>query len=1011
MAAVRIEDVKAAGIAVDIDALAADGFASISEEDRYRLKTQGVCTQRQVGAFMLRIRVPGGAIAPRALRRCAELADRYGNPVVHVTSRGGLELHHIKIEDVSAVFAGLDDVGLTTKGTCGDTIRNVIACPHAGIFAGEVVDLAPFVRLVHERIVARSDETNLSRKMNVAFACSPYCDDHVATSDIGFVATASPDGGAPTFALWGAGGLGAAPRLAIELCRDLAQTDVVAAFDAVVAIGIKHGDRSSRAKAKIKMLVERWGIERVREVFAEEFALARAAGSAVEIDAPLPPRGESGTVVDGAFVPSRLGDAVAQKQPGRYTVAALVPMGELTTAAARGLADAATIYGDGIVYLTPDQNAELHDVAEFSVPDALATIRELGLRTAGRGGIADVLSCVGLEYCPLAVAHSMTMGEELALAFAAHAGDARFHDFRIHVSGCPHSCAKHQVADIGLAGAQTDVDGRKVEAYAFYVGGNARERRLGTMYPKKIPRANVVAVVRALTDRYVTERTETERFSQTVARVGVAAYFETIAATLAPRVAPVVRSGRLVVIGNGMAGARFIEELRERASEAFDITVLGDEPHGGYNRIMLSSVLGGTRDASEIVTHPLPWYDDRRVELKLGSPVLAIDRARRVVRTADGAETPYDALVLATGSRPFVPPILGLAAARNVFVFRTLADCESIRAAASTAKTAVVLGGGLLGLEAAAGLRALGVTPTVVHLMPTLMDVQLDSFGGRALEAKIETLGIAICTGAKAVAAYDDARGRGIELDDGTVVAGDLIVVCCGTKPNAELARDAGLACARGIVVDDGLRTNDERIFALGECAEHRGELYGLVEPLWDQCRTLADRLTGGEQSYGGSKVGTRLKVAGVNVVAVGERDARVGDEVILALGADGSFRRAIARDGRLCGAQVVGDATSAAAFARAYERGAPLPGSLAAFVFGVDGIGGGSAVPACDPNDRICVCNEVSRGEILDAIAAGAHDVAEIGRRTMAGTGCGTCRGELALLVIGAKETAVEAS
>lgn len=1006
MAAVRVEDVKAAGIAVDIDALAADGFASISDEDRYRLKTQGVCTQRQVGVFMLRVRVPGGALAPEALRRCADLADRYGQPVLHVTTRGGLELHHIKIDDVPAVFAGLAEVGLTTKGTCGDTIRNVIACAHAGIFAGEVLPLEPFVRALDARIVERSDATNISRKMNVALACSPRCDDHVATSDIGFVATPARNGGPPTFTVWGAGGLGAAPRLAIELARDVPQSDIVAAFDALVAIGEKHGDRSSRAKAKIKMLVDRLGPERVRDIFAEEFALAKGRDARVTpvSDRPRGPCAQDAVASIARPSPFAVADAIAQKQAGRFTVPALVPMGELATHAARGLADAAIQFGDGVVYLTPDQNAELHDVAEAAVPGALAALREHGLRTAGRGGIGDVLSCVGLEYCPLAVTHSMTMGEEIAVAFAAQAGDSRFADFRIHVSGCPHSCAKHQIADIGLAGGQTDVDGRKVEAFVLYVGGNARQRRLGTTYPKKIPRTLVIPVVRALTERYLGERLDAERFSQTVGRIGVPAYLATVAETLEPRVAePAVRSGRLVVIGNGMAGARFVEELRERASEGFEITVLGDEPHGGYNRIMLSGVLGGMRDASDIVTHPLEWYDDRRVDLKIGSPAVAIDRERRVVHGADGSALPYDALVFATGSRPFVPPLRGLSQTQNVFVFRTLADCERIRTAAATAATAVVLGGGLLGLEAAAGLRAIGIVPTVVHLMPTLMDVQLDPLGGSALAAKIEALGIAVRTGARAAAAYDDARGRGIELDDGTVVAGDLIVVCCGTVPNAELARDAGIACGRGIVVDDALCTSDERIFALGECAEHRGQLYGLVEPLWEQCRTLADRLAGGTAVYEGSKVGTRLKVAGVNVVAVGERDARPGDEVVLALGSDGGFRRAIARDGRLAGAQVVGDGAAAAAFARAFERGTPLPGSLAAFVFGVDGIGAASAGTSCAPGDRICVCNEVSRGEILDAIAAGAHDVAEIGRRTMAGTGCGTCRGELAALVIGA--------
>ncbi len=515
MATVRIEDVKSEGIAVDIDALAATGFESISEADRYRLKTQGICAQRQVGVFMIRIRVPGGALETRALRTVASLAQRYASPSVHITTRGGLELHHVKIEDVRAVFDELASVGLTTKGTCGDTVRNVIACAHDAGFTGAVLPLAGFVQLLHERIVAASDTTNISRKMNVSIACSPDCDDHVATSDIGFVATPSSDGNAPTFTLWGAGGLGATPRLAIELADGIAQSDVLAAFDAVVEIGKKYGDRSSRAKAKIKLLVDTLGPGRVREIFNEEFEAARAR-----------PDAQVAVARELAY-----DDEPAQLLPDRKTVHGLVPMGELAADAAIALADLVDRVAGGRLVLTPEQNVTFA-VASSEYEAATNELARIGLRTRGRGGIADVLSCVGLEYCPLAVAHSMTMGEELALAFDGLAGDPMLADFRIHVSGCPHSCAKHQVADVGLAGALTDLDGSKVEAYAIYVGGNARERRLGAVYPKKLPRVFVVPVVAALIETYESERSGAERFSQTVARVGVETFFETIATAL-----------------------------------------------------------------------------------------------------------------------------------------------------------------------------------------------------------------------------------------------------------------------------------------------------------------------------------------------------------------------------------------------------------------------------------------------------------------------------------------------
>ncbi len=1000
MAAIRIEDVKATGIAVDIDRLAHDGFASISEEDRYRLKTQGICAQRQVGVFMLRIRVPGGKATPAQLRAVADLAERHGHGSLHVTTRGGLEIHHVRIDDVPAVFAKLAEIGLTTKGTCGDTIRNVIACAHAGTYAGEVLPVAPFVRLLHEHIVAISDATNISRKMNPAIACSPHCDDHVATSDIGFVATPGAPGEAPVFTLWGAGGLGATPRLAIELMTGIDQADLLPAFDALVAIGAKYGDRSSRAKAKIKLLVDAWGAERVREVVAQEFAAAKASGSYPSIRL-MPER----TPPDAPGAP-RAGGVVAQKQPDRYTIPALIPMGEIACDAARALSEAAERFGDGIVHLTPDQNAELQGVAGAAVAPALAALEAIGVRVRGRGGIADVVSCVGLEYCPLAVTHSMSVGEEIALAFDGLREEPRYADFRVHVSGCPHSCAKHQVADVGLAGATTEVDGARVEAFVLYLGGNAADRRLGDAYPKKIPRVSVVPVIGALLTEYESHALPGERFSRTVARVGKERFFARIGSTLEESAFPLpaVRSGRLVVIGNGMAGARFVEDVRARASESFEITVLGDEPHGGYNRIMLSGVLGGYREAAEIVTHPPEWYGERRVTLERGVRAVAIDRERRTVSAADGATYPYDALVIATGSRPFVPPIPGIDAP-YVFAFRTLDDCARIRAAAEGARTAIVLGGGLLGLEAASGLKNLGVATTVVHLMPSLMEQQLDVDGGAALRRKIEAMGIAVRTNAKAVLAFDDESGRGIELADGERLDGDLIVVCCGIVPETSLAAAAGLAVERGILVDDGLQTSDPAIFAIGECVQHRGATYGLVEPLWEQSAVLAERLTGRARRYRGSRVGTKLKVAGVNVVALGERVAKAGDAVVAAIDEDGRYRRAIARGGVLVGAQVVGDATAAAAFANAFERGTALPGSLAAFVFGSCAIGTRAPAGAAPGDDRVCICNEVPRSTIVHAIEAGAHDVAEIGRATLAGTGCGTCRGELAAMVIAAQQ------
>ncbi|MBD5634133.1 MAG: FAD-dependent oxidoreductase, partial [Candidatus Eremiobacteraeota bacterium] len=484
--------------------------------------------------------------------------------------------------------------------------------------------------------------------------------------------------------------------LAIRLIDWLPLGDVLAAFEAVVALGEKYADRSGRAKAKIKMLVDRSGAERVRELVAEEFAKALAsiaAGDAAALD-----------VDAAALVP-----VSPQPAAGEACVAALIPMGELSLAAARALADASERYGDAIVYLTTDQNAELHGVAAIDVERARDAIDAAGLRIAGRGGIADVLSCVGLEYCPLAITGSMTMGEEIALAMQPLRDDLRYGECRVHVSGCPHSCAKHQVADLGLAGALVEYEGERVEAFVAYVGGNAHERRLGASFPKKIPRRLVVPALRAMLALYECERTETERFSATVARLGHERFFGALDDSLATGGrAPDLRGGKLVVIGNGMAGARFVEELvRRDAARAFDVTVFGDERGGSYNRIMLSGVLGRHRVPGDVVTHSETWYGERAIALRSETPVARIDRERRVVVAADGSETPYDALVLATGSAPFVPPVEGLDG-RDVYVCRPLAVCTLLQSIVHEGSRALVLGGGLLGLEAASGLRALG---------------------------------------------------------------------------------------------------------------------------------------------------------------------------------------------------------------------------------------------------------------------------------------------------------------
>ena len=316
---------------------------------------------------------------------------------------------------------------------------------------------------------------------------------------------------------------------------------------------------------------------------------------------------------------------------------------------------------------------------------------------------------------------------------------------------------------------------------------------------------------------------------------------------------------RLVVIGNGMAGARLVEDVLARASgDRFRVTMFGDEPYGNYNRILLSGVLAGTQQPDDIFINPLDWYAENDVTLHAGIGAARIDRDAKVVYGSDGRAEPYDTLVIATGSVPFVPPFENLAPTEpahgrswpaspykdGVYVFRTLEDCERMLARAADVKSAAVIGGGLLGLEAARGLSGRGLEVNVVHLMEHLMEMQLDRDAGLMLQKSMEQLGVKVHLGKSTTGLLGNGAVTGLQFKDGSSLECDLLVIAAGIRPNVALAKSAGLAIKRGIVVDDGMATSDPSICAVGECAEHRGMVYGLVAPLWEQTAVLADRLT-----------------------------------------------------------------------------------------------------------------------------------------------------------------------
>jgi assimilatory nitrate reductase electron transfer subunit len=460
-----------------------------------------------------------------------------------------------------------------------------------------------------------------------------------------------------------------------------------------------------------------------------------------------------------------------------------------------------------------------------------------------------------------------------------------------------------------------------------------------------------------------------------------------------------MRRRRIVVVGNGMAGARLVDELLQR-DRALSITVVGAEQQPAYNRVLLSDVLAGKRRSQDIA---LPERPD--AVRRLGERVTEFDRAARTVTLRSGDVLDYDALVLATGSTAVVPPVHGIAGPSGVllpgvFVFRTLDDCADIAAAAGRATRAVVVGGGLLGLEAARGLLQHGLTVDIVHGMGHLMDVQLDALGGAVLRRSVEALGVGVHLGSFASRVTGTRAVTGVGLADGRHVPGDLVVLACGVRPQVDLARAAGLVVDRGIVVDDQLSTSDPAVHALGECAQHEGQVYGLVAPAWEQAAVLAEVLTGRASSYRGSRTVARLKAMDLEVAAMGEtapglEDVGEGLEVLQwADPARHVYKKLVVRDGVVTGAVLLGDLSTAGLVTQAFDRGTRLPSERLHLLFA----GMSDGAPAeVDDDAVVCTCNAVTAGALR---RCGARTVPEAALATRATTGCGTCASSVAALL-----------
>ena len=460
---------------------------------------------------------------------------------------------------------------------------------------------------------------------------------------------------------------------------------------------------------------------------------------------------------------------------------------------------------------------------------------------------------------------------------------------------------------------------------------------------------------------------------------------------------------RLVVIGNGMAGARTVEEILARGGgDMFEIAMFGDEPFGNYNRIMLSAVLEGSSNASEILLNPLQWYAEHTIRLRAGVRAERILRYARLVIGEDGGQEPYDKLIIATGSHPYIPALEGMTLTdgslkAGIFGFRNLADCRHIAAYASGKRRAAVIGGGLLGLECARALARFNLEVHIFHHASHLMNQQIDPPAGVILKSQIEKIGIQVHLEAELRAIAGEQSVTGLEFDGGQAMACEMVVFATGTRPNYEIARSCGLTVERGIVVDDQMRSVDDRhIYAVGECIQHGGRTYGLVAPLWEQAKVLADHITGSDPkaAYHGSRIATKLKVAGVELASMGIIEpGEERDEVVqFSEPRKGTYKKVLIRDGHLLGAILLGDIGKAAYLLHAFDSNSPLPEERLNLLFDIGAPPKQVTFEQIPMDAQICNCNGVAMGALINCVKAGQRTAQEVMAATRAGTACGSC-------------------
>lgn len=947
----------------------------IAEPDLQRMKWYGIFWRKHDrDRYMIRIRIPGCEMTADQARAVAFVAYEAGHEIVDVTTRGNLQVQGLPLHKVPGVIAALEHVGLTSKQTGLDNIRNVTSHPLSGVDPEELIDTRALARAVTDLFVGSRELSDLPRKFNIALNGRADSASSDWTQDISWLAAVGP-AGALGFRLLIGGTQGQNPHLGWHVPVFVREAQVVDVTYRILQTFRELGSRSAkRTQIRFRYLIERIGPDGV----LTEVERRLGAGLLRFPETPPPP-GEHESFV-GWF---------PQKQAGRWSVGVAVPMGRLTWQQMEGLAVLSRKYGDGTLRTATDQNVLLPNVRGEAREPLGHALAALGLAFEADSLTRNTVVCTGKQFCSLAVTETKGYGFQLVEELRRRRVET--YGIRIAVSGCSNACAQHHTADIGLKGAKVRRGLRIVDGFDVSLGGGVSDTlALGTLWKKGVPFSQLPELLERVVRTYHAERLGDETFTAfwrrrlggttpevvapeeppawrcrecsylhagedppafcprcaalrsrfarddggadgeaapaAVGTSGAAAPSPEVAAKLwrcgpcgyehhgddAPDICPVCGAAkedfklvggtgtprarraapggrRIVIVGGSIAGHTAADVARELDPDC-RITVVTDERHRFYNRLNLTRYLSDEVGRDQLFDFTDRWYADHQIDVLTESRAMALDPAAKRVVLAGGVECAYDALILAHGSSARVPPFYR-PDLPGVFLLRTLEDTDAILAACRPGARAAVVGGGVLGLEAAYGLVKHGAGVTVFELAPHLMPRQLDADAAALFEDLVKDKGITPVTGVGIQALLGRDRVEGLLLADGRRFDADLVVISTGIRPNVDWVQHAGLDCGRGVVVDDRMRTSAADVYAAGDVVEWRGQVVGLWTNAIEQAKVAAAGAVGRSARFSGFVPGTILKCLGIPLFSIGS---------ILADGDDVSSQRMLDPAGRV---------------------------------------------------------------------------------------------------------------